>query len=99
MIYHPQLLGSAEVRFSDKRVDTTRQLTLLAPITDGVVTVDWDQASVVDLPISDLEQTPEENAQFAELAGAGRKGQELQWLAKRSGGLALSQSKTGLVEE
>ena len=45
LVYHPQLLGAAEVRFSDKRVDTTRQLTLLAPITDGVVAVDWDQAS------------------------------------------------------
>ena len=73
LIYHPQLIGAAEVRFSDKGVDTARNLTLLAPIADGVVSVDWDQARTVDLPVSDLETSPQADAQFAELPAAGGK--------------------------
>ena len=59
LVYQPHLIGAAEVRFSDKRVDTARNLTLLAPIADGVVSVDWDQARMVDLPVSDLETSPQ----------------------------------------
>ncbi|HET6669893.1 MAG TPA: DUF87 domain-containing protein [Pyrinomonadaceae bacterium] len=73
LVYHPQLIGAAEVRFSDKRVDTARSLTLLAPIDDGVVSVDWDQAQTVDLPVSDLETSPQADAQFAELPAARGK--------------------------
>ncbi|MDQ5845370.1 MAG: ATP-binding protein [Acidobacteriota bacterium] len=73
LVYHPMLVGAAEVHFSDKKVDTTRELTLLAPIGDGAVTVDWDHASAVDLPVADLEQQAEENAQFAELPSAAGK--------------------------
>jgi hypothetical protein len=73
LVYHPQLIGAAEVRFSDKRIDTSRSLTLLAPISDSAVPVDWNQAAQVDLPVSDLESNPEANAQFAELPGAAGK--------------------------
>ncbi len=67
------LLGAAQVRFADKRVDATRNLTVLAPIATGVVAVDWEGATPVDLPISDLEQQAEDAAQFAELpAPAGK---------------------------
>jgi hypothetical protein len=73
LVYQPMILGAAAVRFSDKRVDTTKDLSVIAPIGDGVVAVDWDQSVPVDLPVSDLEATPEENAQFAELpAKAGK---------------------------
>ena len=92
LIYHPQLIGGAQVRFSDKRVDTTRELTLLAPISDGVVAVDWDQAAVVDLPVSDLEQAPEENAQFADLpAPAGKSKSYSSWQKDLAGWLYRTQ--------
>ena len=73
LIYHPQLIGAVDVRFSDKRIDTTRSLTLLAPISNGAVAVDWDQATPIDLPVSDLESAPEANAQFGELPGPAGK--------------------------
>jgi hypothetical protein len=67
------LLGAANVRFSDKRVDTTRNITVLAPIATSVVAVDWEVAAPVDLPIADLEQQAEDGAKFAELpAPAGK---------------------------
>jgi hypothetical protein len=73
LVYHPMVLGTAEVRFSDKKIDATEDLTLLAPITDAAVAVEWDHATPADLPVADLEQTPDESAQFAGLPGPASK--------------------------
>ena len=69
LVYAPMLLGSSQVRFSDSKssIDTTQDVTVLAPITDGAVTVDWDHATVADLALADLEQGPESAAQFLSL--------------------------------
>ena len=74
LVYHPALLGVAEVRYSDsKTVEVSQQLSLLAAITDGPVPVDWGQSSSTELPVEDLEKSPETNAQFAELPGGASK--------------------------
>jgi hypothetical protein len=73
LVYHPMVLGAAQVRFSDTKIDTTRELTLAAQISDGVVAVDWENAAPMELAIEDLEKSPEENAQFTELPGAAGK--------------------------
>jgi phosphohistidine phosphatase SixA len=51
----------------------TQNLSLLAPMGTGPIAVDWGQASVVDLPVEDLEESPEVGAQFAELPGNASK--------------------------
>ncbi|HKO95795.1 MAG TPA: DUF87 domain-containing protein [Pyrinomonadaceae bacterium] len=80
LIYHPMLIGAAEVRFSDKRVDTVREFNLLAPLADGVVSVDWDQGKQIDLPVADLETSANETGQFAELpAKAGKAKSYATW--------------------
>jgi hypothetical protein len=92
LMYHPMVLGAAQVRFTNKRVDTTRDLAVLAPITDGVVPVEWDQASVVDLPISDLEPSAQRNANFAELpAAAGKAKSYKAWEKEFAGWLYRTQ--------
>ena len=74
LVYHPMVIGTADVRFSDKRVETTKQISLLAPLAaGGVLAVDWEGASQVDIPVSDLELEPSEDAQFAELPAAAAK--------------------------
>lgn len=73
MVYRPALLGCAQVRFSDKRIDTARELSLCAPVSDGIVAVDWETARPIDLPVEDLEPSPEEGAQFAELPAPAAK--------------------------
>ena len=73
LVYHPMVLGAADVRFSDKTVDATKQLSVIAPLADGVVAIDWDSAAAVELPVSDLEKDPSEGAQFAELPAAAAK--------------------------
>ncbi len=75
LVYAPMLLGSSQIRFSDvkSRTDSTQDVTVLTPIADGVVVVDWDRASVTDLVVADLERDPEKGAQFLTLpASAGK---------------------------
>jgi hypothetical protein len=68
LTYHPMLLGSGEVCYSNsKTVEVTQQLTLLTAITDGPVSLDWSQAVALDLPVEDLETEPQPEAQFAEV--------------------------------
>ncbi len=73
LVYHPQVIGAAQIRFTDKQTDATKDLTVLAPVSDGAVPVDWDSAAIIDLPITDLEQSPADNAQFADLPGPAGK--------------------------
>ncbi|MFN2515788.1 MAG: ATP-binding protein [Pyrinomonadaceae bacterium] len=92
LVYHPMALGAAQVRFSDKKVDATKDLTVLAPISDGVIPVDWDLATVTDLPIVDLEQSAEPSAQFAELPAPGGKAKSYDaWRKDFAGWLYRSQ--------
>ena len=73
LVYHPAVFGAAQVRFTDKKNDSTKNLSIIAPIGDGVVAVDWDQATVVDLPLEDVDETPQESAQFADLPSPASK--------------------------
>ncbi len=92
LVYHPVVLSAAQVRFNKKEIDMTQELTALAPITDGVIPVEWDQATIVDLPIADLEQSTRENAQFAELpAPAGKAKSYDSWRKDFAGWLYRNQ--------
>ena len=73
LIYHPMVLGAAAVRFSNKNIDTSQDLTMLAPISDGAIPVEWDQSTQLDIPVSDLEEAPQSDAQFADLPGVATK--------------------------
>jgi hypothetical protein len=74
LVYHPALLGVAEVGYSDsKTIDMSQHLALLTPITNGPIPVDWGQGAAIDLPVEDLEGSPETGAQFAELPSGASK--------------------------
>lgn len=73
-VYLPTVFGSAEIRYSaSKTVDMSEQLTLLASISDSPVAVDWSQAAEMEVPISDLEKSPQPEAEFADVPAAGTK--------------------------
>jgi hypothetical protein len=67
------VLGSAQVRFTDKKVDESQDVTLLAAITNDPVPVEWESARPIDLSLSDLEQSPIEQAGYHELPAAAAK--------------------------
>lgn len=82
LLYAPMLLGSAQIRFSDTKsgIDRMQDVTVLAPMTDGAVPVDWDHATAADLAVADLEQSPEGDAQFLPLpAGASKAKSYVDW--------------------
>ena len=72
--YQPMLLGASEIHYSSsKTVEVTQQLTLLAAFSDGPVSLDWSQATPLDLPLGDLESEPQPNAQFVQVPAAATK--------------------------
>jgi hypothetical protein len=75
VIYRPMLLGAAQVRMADAKagVDFSQDVTVVAPITDGAVAVEWDAARTADVAVADLEKTPREAAQYGTLPGAAIK--------------------------
>ena len=99
LIYRPMLLGSAQVRFSEAKsgVDTTQAVTVLAPITDGAVPVDWEQSTAAELAVNDLEQEPEARAQFLALPAVAAKGKSYAEWAKDFGGWLFRMHKLELL--
>ncbi len=98
LVYRPMAIGAAEVRFSNKQVDVTREVTLLAPITEGVVAIDWEQASTVDVSLSDFEQAAQEDAQFADLPGTAAKAKSYDKWQKDFAGWLYRTQKLGLLK-
>jgi len=73
--YRPMLMGSGKVHYEDARlgVETDEIVCMLAEVSDGPVTVDWDAAPVCELSEEDLERSPVEGAVFAPIpAEAGK---------------------------
>ena len=94
LVYQPMLLGGAQVRFSDSKagIDVTEDVTVLAPITEGAVPVDWDHATEAALALSDLEQVPVEGAEFeAPPVAAGKAKSYEVWNKDFSGWLFRNQ--------
>ncbi len=71
--YAPVLFGAARVGFADPKlgIETTQDLTVVTPVTDAPVPVDWSGAIAVDVGPSELEPNPvSPDAVFAVLPAA-----------------------------
>ncbi len=82
LLYVPMLLGASQIRFSNAQsgIDSTHDVMALVSIADGPVAVDWDWATATDVMVADLEQNPEEGAQFLALpASAGKAKSYADW--------------------
>jgi hypothetical protein len=65
------LLGAAQIHYTDSQ---TIDLTLLAEVSDGPVTIDWTTAIPIDVPMEDLQTQPEASeAEFAEVPAKASK--------------------------
>jgi hypothetical protein len=78
LVYQPMVLGVAQVRFVDNKtaVEATNDLTRLAAISSGVVPVEWEQSTAVDMPVADLEREPAGDAEFETPPGVASKGKQ-----------------------
>ncbi len=100
LIYQPMLLGAAQVRVADSKagVDVTQDVTVLAPISDGAVTVDWDQAVEADLAVADLESAPSDSAQFGAVPSAANKAKSYETWSKDFSGWLFRNRKVDLFK-
>jgi hypothetical protein len=75
LLYRPMLFGAAQIRVADTKmkVDVSRDLAFLTPITGEAVPVRWDEVSSVGFTSSDLTSSPEGDAGFVELPAAASK--------------------------
>ena len=98
LVYAPMLLGSAQVRFSDSKsgIDSTQDVTVLAPMVEGPVAVNWDQAIAADFTVADLEPAPSEEAQFLALPAGGSKAKSYADWNKDFGGWLFRTQKVEL---
>jgi RecA/RadA recombinase len=73
--FAPMLVGHAQVRFTDTKtkVDVTRDVTVVTPITQDAVPVDWTSAREAEFSVSDLSKDPPAGATFAELPSSAQK--------------------------
>lgn len=72
--YYPQVLGAADVVYSNKtnHVESQRQFMLGVEVNDGPVPLDWDAAESLNIAIGDLQQKPLPDAGHTEPAAAAR---------------------------
>ena len=100
LVYAPMLLGSSQVRFSDSKsgIDSTQEVTVLAPIGEGAVAVDWDHAVVADLAVADLEQAPDDSGQFLALPASASKAKSYADWNKDFGGWLFRTQKVELLK-
>ena len=100
LIYVPMLLGCSQIRFSDTKsgIDTTQDLTVLAPITDTAVAVNWDHVASVALEVADLEQSPEDGAQFLPLPASASKAKNYAEWNKDFGGWLFRTQKVEVLK-
>ncbi len=73
--YVPMLMGAARVAYSDSKLglDETRDVTVVTPIADAAVAVNWDQAEPADFQVNDLSKSAPGDAAFASLPSAAAR--------------------------
>ena len=88
----PVVVGAARVSFSDTKlaVETSRDVVYAAPLSDGAVPMDWQEAADVKARPGDLRRDAPSGASFAELPSAAQQPRNYeawqksfsQWLAQ-----------------
>jgi hypothetical protein len=100
LVYQPMLLGTSQVRVSDSKagVDVTQDVTVLAPISDGAVAVDWDRAVEAGFTVADLESSPSDGAQFGEVPSSASKAKSYEAWNKDFAGWLFRTQKVDLLK-
>ena len=73
--YVPMLMGTARISYSDSKLglDESRDVTVVTPIADAAVAVNWDLAEPADFEVNDLSKTAPTGAAYAPLPPAAAK--------------------------
>ena len=68
----PRLIGAASIRFSDAKagIDATRELVVAAPFPEGVATVNWSAAEILDVTTAAFATSAPADSEFETLPSA-----------------------------
>jgi hypothetical protein len=94
-VYEAVLLGAATVRFVDVKrgIDQPREGAWIAPLNDGAVPVDWNEAAEAGFDIEELETAPVDGASFAGLPAPAAQAKNYKtWQREFANWLYASQS-------
>ncbi len=99
LMYQAMILGAARLGFSDSktRVDVTRPLVAMTPITDEAVPVSWERGNVVSVAVDDLEKSPAAGAAFGPLPGPASKPKSFAAWSKDFGAWLYASQKLELM--
>ena len=66
-VYTPYIIGIADVLYNNTKhkVTATKSYTLLAPLHEGPMALDWNEAQLIELNVRDLDERPIEGAAYA----------------------------------
>jgi hypothetical protein len=95
LVYLPALFGEGSVRFSDvkKGFESMRNVTILTPVEEAAIPVNWDQGEEAGVTGKDLESAPSGNAEFGELPAVATKGKSYEeWRKEFAAWLYRAQS-------
>lgn len=100
LVYAPMLLGSSQVRFSDTKsgLDMMQDVTVLTPLTEGAVAVDWGHATIAGFAVEDLEPASEPDAQFLPVPSSAGKAKSYADWSKDFGGWLFRTQKVELLK-
>jgi hypothetical protein len=93
--YVPMLMGTARIAYSDSKIglDETRDVTVVTPIGDSAVAVNWDHAELADFSVNELSKAAPDGASFGPLpAAATRPKNYATWKKDFAQWIAQSQS-------
>ncbi len=93
--YVPMIVGAADIRFADSktRVDESRQLTVVTPLTNDPIPVSWDRAEPAPFEVSQLSMEPPPGGSFEELpAAAGKAKSYADWTKSFSSWVASAET-------
>ncbi len=67
IVYKPSVIGIADVLYNNTRhgVTVTQSYTMLTPIHDGPVAVDWSESKKIDLALREIESVPLDDIAFS----------------------------------
>lgn len=73
--YFPRLVAAADVTFNSARydIDERREKLFTVEFEDGAVTIDWDNAELLEIAADDLSNEGDPNARFSDCPAAAAK--------------------------
>ena len=100
LVYVPMVLGAGQVRFADSKngIDTTQDVHIVVPVTDGAVALDWARAPRPTISPADLEQSPAGEAQFLAVPPSANKAKSYDIWKKEFAGWLFRTQKLELLK-